>query len=231
MKASVGWDLEIGTIVTHFPDWKDYRPLDITCAGFAPSDSDRFSVSNGTDFFDKQTALHVLVQLETYVGRGFNIVTHNGVAFDFILLADTSGEYERCKALALGDSHIDTMFSLFYSIGYRVPLGTLGKETLGMGKLMKGKDAPVQWNKGNTGTVLEYVKEDATISMMLERKAQQQGFVLWRSDRGFGAKKKAVNNAYWNITWTVGKHLQTSPRIAEWMTNPIQLEEFIGEWV
>ena len=62
------------------------------------------------------------------VNKGWNIVTWNGLGFDFDVLAEESGEWEICRELAL--DHIDMMFHFFCIQGY--PLG-LEKAAQGMG--------------------------------------------------------------------------------------------------
>lgn len=122
----VAFDLDIARELP--PDARDllaYRPLGICCAATYMLGETGPRLWHGKDasgqFTTHMTApeLHLLVDyLIGCVSHGCAIVTWNGLAFDFDILAEESGRTKDCQHLAW--NHVDMMYHLFCLQGYRL---------------------------------------------------------------------------------------------------------------
>jgi len=163
----LAFDLEIAKIIPDgTEDWSQYRPYGISVAATLTDDGGLRLWHGGPgpdgnpwpqmSSMQAQVFVRYLLRM---VGQGYTIVTWNGLGFDFDVLAEESGLYEECKALALG--HIDPMFHLFCEKGF--PL-SLNKAAHGMGlqgktEGMNGALAPVLWAEGHPGTWLSLLDQ------------------------------------------------------------------------
>jgi len=58
----------------------------------------------------RHDCLSVLDYLSRMVDKGYTLLTWNGLAFDFDVLSEESGDFDRCRDLAL--NHVDMMFQM-----------------------------------------------------------------------------------------------------------------------
>jgi len=151
----MAFDLEISK---GFPekvlDWHVYRPLGISCAATLTSEMQLnhwYGQTEDGKFAPKmnsQEVLRMVDYLQGAVNSGYQIVTWNGLGFDFDILAEESGDHVRCRQIAL--DHIDMMFHLFCLKGYPLSLDRAAKGMKIQGKLegMGGGLAPILWEQG-----------------------------------------------------------------------------------
>jgi hypothetical protein len=145
----------------------------------------------------RDNALELAEYLAKMAADGFTIVTWNGLAFDFDILAEESADAGTCAACALG--HVDMMFHAFCHLGY--PIG-LDKAAQGMGvagKLagMVGAQAPRMWAEGRCHEVLEYVAQDVRTTLAI---AQAAGFRrAWLRSRFLGGWRRWRMNHSWEF--------------------------------
>ena len=234
MTKCVGFDIEIANVLRKFATWKEHRPLVLTCIGLAPSDGEAIAYYNPEGYISRNRAIEIVLKLQWYAHKGYKIITWNGLGFDWVLLADTSGMKQECRRLAMSESHVDVMFNMFMALGYGVGLGTACKETIGRGKLMSGKDAPTEWKDGDRLQVLEYVKADAILTREIYQylSLQAKPLIKWRTRKGYGNLKQMRAASDWNPTWSVHHTLNVSPPppLATFMTDPPTLTDYLGEW-
>ncbi len=138
-------------------NWRRHRPLGISCAATLPSDSDKPTLWYGKTSdgkpakqMSRQDAQTLAEHLCDMALKGYRILTWNGLAFDFDVLAEESAAAAMCKGCVL--DHVDMMFHLFCCLGY--PVG-LEKAAQGMGLPgkthgMTGAEAPGCGRKGIT---------------------------------------------------------------------------------
>ena len=114
----VSFDLEIAKILPgDFSDWKRHRPLGITCTATKLGDEEPLvwysKDENGlaSARMNEDDLGKLIDYLELAVANGNRLVTWNGLGFDFNILAEESGEWERCRTLAA--NHTDIMFDFF----------------------------------------------------------------------------------------------------------------------
>ncbi len=194
----LAFDLEIAATIPEGADWEAYRPFGISVAATLPCDGEvrlwyGVGAPDGKPWQSMpQSQVQVLVAyLERMTGDGYTIVTWNGLSFDFRVLAEESGLWAECRALALRS--IDPMFQFFCEHGFAVGLeavahgfGIPGK-TAGMG----GAQAPVLWEAGEYDKVLEYVSQDVRVTGAVFDKILSLGgsdkgrhYIWWQDRRG-----------------------------------------------
>lgn len=228
----VSFDLEIAKILPgDFSDWKRHRPLGITCAATKLDGEEPlvwFSKGENGQASSRmnETDLGTLVDyLEQAADGGYQIVTWNGLGFDFNILAEESGEWERCKALAA--SHTDMMFDFFCRTGYPIALDKAAKAMGLKGKLegVTGDQAPILWQQGKYDTVLAYVAQDAVTTLEVAKTAEARGRISWVTQRG-QLKDIPLRNGW----LACNKAVSLPQPDVSWMSNPVSRKEYYG-WV
>lgn len=115
--------------------------------------------------------------------QGYTIVTHNGLGFDFDILAEESGRFDNCKELAL--SHIDMMFHFFCGKGFAIGLNAAAK-SIGISKPedIDGSVAPQLWKEGNYQQVLDYVAQDCRLTLDIALTSEKHKKITWVTRKG-----------------------------------------------
>ena len=227
----IGFDLETAKPFPEGEDWHGHRPLGITCAAIWQGE-ERNDVwySKGKDGLplDKMTRedLGSLVKrLVTLTSMGYQLVTWNGLGFDFDVLAEESGRLDDCVRLAR--EHVDMMVHLFCVKGYPVGLAA-ATDYLGVaGKFdgMNGADAVRLWAEGEHDKVLKYVRQDARITAMLARSTEEVGELGWISKSGNKQELRIPHG------WLrVEDALSLPEPDTSWMDSPIPRDSFTG-WI
>jgi hypothetical protein len=251
---TVGLDLEVGNVFNDFSIWDTKRPLQITTVAIAEDEpwvdqtfqaksfpkstsiwSGQLDANNIAKFMSPRTALQIAQLLWAWHQAGCTIVTWNGIAFDFVVLADAAGAaaFDCLKEVALGAHHVDMMFNLFMHLGYNVPLKATAQETIGLTKqgLEHGQDAPLVWALGRHEEVLKYCANDARITLDLYNKADKTGVIRWRTRGGRGSPRALGRNRYWSPTWPVARMLEREPPpLATFLRRPPTLKGFLERW-
>lgn len=170
MNKYLAFDLEISKIIDEAIPWEEQRPYGISCAAtMKTGEEPRVWYGRGCPFkyaWNKMPMMQVrtLVQyLQQAVSDGYQIVTFNGLKFDFDVLAEESGMHEECVSLAL--DHLDMMFHFFCVKGHFVGLAKVAMEMGLEGKSGSGADAPRLWAAGEYQKILDYVAQDVAVTM------------------------------------------------------------------
>lgn len=187
----LAFDIETAKILPEVAgDLLAHRPLGICCAATLAADEDEpqrfYSVeSDGTPSSqmrreDLSTLVDVLLEKTQ---TGYTIVTHNGLGFDFDVLAEESSRFEDCKQLALG--HVDMMFHLFCEKGFGVGLNAAAK-VLGLSKPadVDGSVVPQLWKGGDHQRVLDYVGQDCRLTMDVAVTSEKHRAFRWMTRKG-----------------------------------------------
>jgi hypothetical protein len=209
-------------------DWRQYRPLGISCAATLPADTGTSSIWHGVtsdglpaDRMSRQDAVNLVEHLAAMVGQGYTILTWNGLGFDFDVLAEESGMVEECKNLALG--HVDMMFHVLCELGYPVGLDAAAQAMNLPGKPqgMSGWMAPRMWAEGKRQEVLDYVLQDVRTALDLATLCERQGCFRWITRRG-GPKQMALPRGWLEV--------RTAAELPEpdtsWMSHPLPRRTF-----
>lgn len=232
MDKFLSFDIEIAmTIPEGIEDWSTLHPMGITCAATWASDEDSARVWCGRDRlwgdFAPQMSVEELSRLVNYLSvmsiSGYKIVTLNGAGFDFRELAESSQRHIDCKRLSW--DHYDIFYTLFCKLGYAPGLNAVAQ---GMGCGSKTQDvdgarAPELWAAGQYGKVLEYVANDAKLTLDVAQAVADAGEVRWTSKAG---NPQAVNVDRW-LTVKESSLLEL-PDNNSWMSKPWTRDKFVG---
>lgn len=236
MTKAIAFDLEITNVLEDFGQWKSERPLGISCIALSAGPHSYLYFSGKAPFaLDEGLANEVVYFMyEEYYQDGYTIVSFNGLGFDFVVLADASGEREICREMALSEQHVDLMFNAYMALGHNIGLNTACQETFGAEKIgfESGAEAPVAWHDGRHKEVIEYCKHDALITYQLYQALSETPRLRWRTRKGKGQPRQLLGNHEWHPTWSVARMLEKEPpAIPHWMRdNPITLKHFLGVW-
>lgn len=233
MNEALAFDLEITNLLPDFVSWRQNRPLGISVVGFAGPEG-TFSINaEAPNAFDKELAIDMTGALYTLWTQGVTIITFNGLAFDFAVLADASGMYDECREMALSDGHVDLMFNAYMHLGWNIGLNTACKETCGIQKsgFANGAEAPQAWHDGRHLEVIEYCKNDAEITLALYNALRLDLPLKWKTRSGKGKLRVLRGRRDWQPTWSVSRMLKKEPPpLASFMDKPITLKSFLDIW-
>jgi len=209
-------------------NWRAHRPLGISCAATLASDAEQPLLWYGKTRdqspekrMSQADALGLVEYLSARAADGYRILTWNGLAFDFDILAEESGALESCRECALG--HVDMMFQAVCYLGYRV---ALDKAAQGMGLAgktpgMSGRDAPKLWAQGRFKEVLEYVAQDVRTTLEIGQACEQRRKFQWVTRKGTTSSMPLRNG------WlTVQEALQLPEPDTSWMSAPPSRRDF-----
>jgi len=215
-----------------FAAWRDNRPLGICCAATVTSDSGKRAVWHGLNDdrspsarMNKTEVAELVDYLETMSEQGYEIVTWNGLQFDFDILAEESEKVDSCRELAR--KHVDMMFQVVCQLGYMLSLQAAAEGMRIGGKLdgMNGQMVPAMWANGEHQRVLEYVEQDALATLELANAVEENGRLDWISRRGRPCDMPLRNG------WlSVANALRLPLPDTSWMTNPVTRGSFV-EWL
>jgi hypothetical protein len=204
-------------------NWRPQRPLGICCAATLAGGEEEPRLWYGKTAdalpaprMSRDNALELAQYLAKMAADGFTILTWNGLAFDFDILAEESADAGTCAACALG--HVDMMFHAFCHLGY--PIG-LDKAAQGMGvagKLagMDGAQAPRMWAEGRCHEVLEYVAQDVRTTLGIAQAAEQRRKLEWITRKGTRSSMPLASG------WlTVKEALRLPEPDTSWMSTPM----------
>jgi len=218
----VAFDLEIAKEIPEGNvDWKDIRPLGISCAGLAKPGG----IASAFHGVPQMTPEECRDMADVLLTCPRPIVTFNGLGFDFDVLAEECQDreyWEKIRDLAL--DHIDVAFAMFCDKGYMVGLETAcqGMGLKGKTEGMHGDLAPVMWKEGKIEQVLEYVKQDARATGSLYEAILEKGCLHWVSRSG------RDNWWYTDGIPTVREAMAKPEPDTSWMSNPWSRSKFYG---
>ena len=167
-----------------------HRPLGICCAAAHALDSGETLSWHGTGAggpaprLSREEARSLVADLVRLTADGYTLVTWNGAAFDFPILAEESGATAECAALAA--AHVDMMFQVVCSQGHRLALqkAALGMSLPGKASGVSGADAPRLWAAGEHEQVLAYCRQDVKLTAELADACERAAALRWLTQRG-----------------------------------------------
>ncbi|MGQ0552840.1 MAG: ribonuclease H-like domain-containing protein [Planctomycetota bacterium] len=165
----------------------------------------------------------LVADLQRLVAEGYTLVTWNGAAFDFPILAEESGATSECAALAAG--HVDMMFQVVCEKGHRLSLAKAAQGMALPGKLsgVSGADAPRLWASGEHQRVLAYCQQDVRLTAELAAAGDESAALLWITQRGSPAKLSLPRG------WLSVREAQRLPEPdTSWMSSPPSRAAMVG---
>jgi hypothetical protein len=212
-------------------NWRPHRPLGICCAATLASDAAEPTLWYGkrpdqspSARMSQGEAFELVQYLAKMTDDGYRVLTWNGLAFDFDVLAEESGARDRCRECAL--VHVDVMFHFFCLQGYPVGLDKVaqGMRLPGKPPGMSGEKAPKLWADGCFSQVLSYVGQDVRSALQIAQTCEQRKRVDWITRKG------TRNSIQLPGGWLTVKEAFRLPKPdVSWMSAPMRREQFL-EW-
>jgi hypothetical protein len=233
MRKYLAFDIEIATqIPDGVHDWKGLGPLGVSCAATLSSDASTSSPiiwfggdnsQDPSDRLNKEELSKLITYLEQMESREYNILTWNGLGFDFRVLSEEGDFFQECSRLAL--NHIDMMFHIFCTLGYAVSLDSAARGTGVPGKPagMTGYLAPKLWAEGNRKSVLDYVGQDVRTTLQLAQGCENKRRMCWIARSG--NRREMPLQGGW---LTVHKAMELPLPDTSWMDDPWPRSKFAG---
>jgi hypothetical protein len=228
----LAFDIETAKVIPDGEhDLKAHRPLGISCVATLASDTHEMRLWHGApvegqlgDRMNTEEAADFVRFLAEQQQAGYAILTWNGLGFDFDILAEESGQWQTCAALAM--DHVDMMFHVFCRQGYGIALDRAAKGLGLAGKTpgMNGALAPKLWAEGARQKVLDYVAQDVRTTLEVARESERRGQLDWIARSGF-TRSMPLPPGGW---LTVGEALALPEPDTSWMSNPWPRSKFTG---
>ncbi|HLN86248.1 MAG TPA: ribonuclease H-like domain-containing protein [Candidatus Limnocylindrales bacterium] len=209
-------------------NWKPHRPLGISCAATLASESEKprlwyggAAQSSPSLKMSREESAELVNYLSDRVAEGYTIVTWNGLAFDFDIMAEESSLNAECKKLAL--AQVDMMFHVFCVKGFPVGLDNAARGSGVKGKPagMSGIKAPQLWQRGEHQAVLDYVGQDVQTILELALLCEQRKSLYWITQKGIRSECPLESG------WLVVEQAMRLPKPdTSWMTKPMLRAHF-----
>jgi len=184
----VAFDIEIAKIFLEDNPTLDPEDfLGISCAATLTSEGELLTWHNA-EMGPKMTteeACELVEYLRACREDGLQIVTWNGMKFDFHVLAVESGMRTACALMAW--EHVDIMFAIHCIKGYPLGLEAASKacgSQKGVEGLTHGRYAPYFWVNGQHQIALDYVSQDVRATAAVADTVQERWGFIWISQRG-----------------------------------------------
>jgi len=230
------FDLEIAAVIPpNVTDWANQPELGISCAAVAFSDKSDVRLWSAAPRLTRDQAAELVGDLEAIVADSYRLVTWNGCAFDFRVLAQESGLRQAASRLA--QDHIDLMLMVTFSQGHYLGLhkallgagleGKLKAVRLSDGSViedMDGAKAPALWAQGEQDAVLAYLEQDVVQQLRLAQVIAERRAIEWVSNRG------APQAARFPGLMTVQECFALPEPDTSWMSNPPSRQQFV-DWM
>lgn len=237
----IAFDIEITKEIPEgTEDITPLRPLGISCAATLDSDGNLvtwfeypFSEDPEALYSSKMSPYMcqgMLDYLIDYANNDYDVITWNGLGFDFDILAEEcDSPLYRQKAVELARRHIDIGFAMFCDKGFMIGLDTAckGMGLLGKTEGMHGDLAPAMWAKSRADQdkVLEYVAGDVRATAQVYEAIMRACELKWISKTGKLNTWKLPNGLF---IPKVEQALELPVPETKWMTNPWPREKFSG---
>lgn len=212
---------------------------DITVAACAWRNSENYNIEffEAYPFMQQEEAMRLVEFILTMNDKGYIPFAHNGVGFDFRLLANASGMVKECAYLAMNS--YDTMLEVMFRKGYPVSLqaiadgfgvkGKIKQVTLSSGEIleeMHGSKAPDMWEAREFAAVKAYLEGDVELPLRLYDMISGEGVIKWLSRKeklmsvnidGFSLVKDLFKIPVPDTSWAAVGRLPTRESIISWM--------------
>ena len=227
----VAFDIETAKILPEkVGDLLEHRPLGICCAAAIGSGESVATTWHGrtadvapSPRMSRQEAQALVLDLQTLTSdRGCTLLTWNGLNFDFNILAEESGLWEECAALAL--AHVDMMFHVVCDRGHYVALGARRA-----GVPARRKDRRRLWaqradplgGRDAHDEVIRYNTRDVELSLEVAQASERAGAFRWVTRKGTIAEM-ALERGWLDVAGARALPLPDT----SWMTDPPRRDNF-----
>ena len=232
----VAFDLETATEVPEGVDLRTFRPMQISCAATITENGRlRLWASESTPggtyapFMSQEDLDRMLTYLVEAWKDGYDIVTWNGMGFDFPVLADEiPNRRDTCRDLAM--THIDPAFQMLCEKGYMCGLDAAAQGQCVVSKMHEvgGAKAPAMWKQGPEyqELVLQYVAQDVRVTAAVYKAILDRGMIRWITKKGTPSSYRPCIKG--ERLLTVAEALLLPMPDTSWMTKPLPRSQFVN---
>ena len=234
LRKYLAFDIETANTDTS-SDWRESRPLGITCAAALASDAPDNPIlwhgvtADGTPAarMSRDEVRGVIKELTAYLARGYTLLTWNGAGFDFDVLAEEAEAYPECRQLAR--DHVDMMFHVMCEKGFPIGIKYVAQAMDIEGKTpgVSGELAPQLWADGHVQTVLDYVAQDVRMTLQVAEQSEQNHALRWVTRKGQGQTRTFNIPNGW---LTVREALELPEPDTSWMDKPLNRHAML-QWM
>lgn len=221
-----GWDIEIAVSVPNGTDWKQCRPLGITCASLVADDLEvNWYAGKSANVYNPRMSVEEIQNMAKTMKSlipEYQIVTWNGLAFDFDVMAEESLMKRECADLAL--NHYDIMFQFLCENGFPVGINAVAKGSNLPEKTegMHGDLAPMMWADGKCQDVIDYNIQDSRMALNIAKYLEENKWLYWITKAG----QRKMRPFRKLLTVAECKDLPLPDN--SWMTNPPKREDYLA---
>ena len=162
------FDLETQRSAQEVGGWHNAHLMRMALAVTYDTQTEQFETFHEND-------VHRLIER---LGEADLVVGFNVISFDYAVLRG----YTDAELLALPT--FDMLAAIHQRLGYRLALGHLAEETLGVSKAGDGLQSLAWWKEGRVDEIERYCKQDVTLLVDLLRHASEHGHLCFRTKRG-----------------------------------------------
>jgi DEAD/DEAH box helicase domain-containing protein len=162
------FDIETQRSAEEVGGWHNAHLMRVALAVVYDSRTEQFETFHESD-------VHRLIER---LGEADLVVGFNIVAFDYKVLRG----YTDADLLALPT--FDMLSAIHQRLGYRLALGHLGEETLGVSKAGDGLQSLAWWKEGRVDEIERYCRQDVALLRDLLRHAEEHGHLCFRTKQG-----------------------------------------------
>jgi len=221
----IGWDIEIATDIPDGTDWRQCRPLGITCASAVADDfTEVWYAGKSENTYSPKMSVVEVQQMANFLkekSAEYKIVTWNGLSFDFDVMAEESQMKTECIELAL--NHMDIMYQFFCLKGFPVGISAVAEGCGIPGKVegMHGDIAPLMWRNMEYERVIEYNIQDSKMALDIANYIETKKYLLWIT------RKAQTKLCRLDKLMTVEECKPIVLPDQSWMTKPLSKEDYL----
>ena len=161
-------DIETRRTANEVGGWNRAERMGVSCAVVYDSDKDDYLVY-------QQDEVDALCQ---HLNKLDLVVGFNLIRFDYKVLSGlTDFDFHGLPTL-------DLLLKVHETLGYRLPLDHLAKETLGQQKSADGLQALEWWKQGRLDDIISYCKQDVRVTRDIYRYGSRHGYLIFRNKSG-----------------------------------------------
>lgn len=181
------FDIETKMTADEVGGWHNQHKMGVACLVVLDSKDFSYHVFSTDDVPGTESLDCVIKLFDNALNEGQIINGYNILDFDFPVLEHELG----IKNLIENYSPVivDPMQHIMKQLGFRLKLQDIALLNFNESKMMDGKDAPMEWRKGNHKKVIEYCKKDVELEYKVYAKGKQEGTLLYKDKFSIQPKK------------------------------------------
>ncbi|NJD77949.1 MAG: hypothetical protein FIB08_12795 [Candidatus Methanoperedens sp.] len=185
------FDIETKKTAEEVGGWNNIHKMGVACLVVLNSQDSIYHLFSTDDIPGTESLDCAIKLFDKALDEGQFINGYNILDFDFPVLEHELGVRNLTKKYS--PVIIDPMQHILKQLGFRIKLQELAQFNFNESKMMDGRDAPIEWRKGNYKKVIDYCKKDVELEYKLYAKGKQDGTLLYKDKFSSQLRKIKVN--------------------------------------